>query len=198
MRIRLAAIALIAITLAACTSVVPSPSAPAIRSSWPIPSSRTTQPATPTVAPRALPAKSASAVPPYTIALGVDTIEQQSGTIVFGSLPGPLSDGVLEPYLTWPEDGLTIDAELAFGAFWGRPLKASDVTITLYRVVNGTTELEWSRKRDADPDATGYLGALPRFIRPGTYRLEVTRRSTLLAWGVAQMGPPCTSNCSGG
>jgi hypothetical protein len=194
MRIGRAAITLIGITLAGCMSVEPSSSAATFSTLAPTPSSRTPEPAPSTVPP----GPSASSVPPYTITSGRDKIEQQPGTILFGSLPGPLSDGVLEPYLTWPEDGLTIDADVAFGAFWGRPLEASNVTVTLYRVVNGTTEPEWSRRRDADAAATGFLGTLPGFKRPGTYRLEVTRGSELLAWGVAQMGPACTSNCSGG
>lgn len=123
---------------------------------------------------------------------------QEPGTIIFGSLPGPLSAAWLEPFLTWPDEGLTYEARVAFGAFWGAPLGASAIRITLYRVQGGTLHLVWSDVKRVGPEATGYLDELVPFKGPGTYRLEVTRRSALLAWGVAFMGPRCETNCSGG
>jgi hypothetical protein len=136
--------------------------------------------------------------PPYRIILSGDQLPQEPGTIIFGSLPGRLSDAWLEPFLVWPEGGLTIDAEVAFGAFWGEPIGASLVMITLYQVESGILDLVWSDTKQIDVDATGYLDELVPFERPGTYRLEVTRDSTVLAWGVAFMGQRCEENCSGG
>lgn len=139
-----------------------------------------------------------STEPPYRIVLSGASLPQEPRTIIFGSLPGPVSDALLEPFLVWPDGGLTIDAEVAFGAFWGGPLGASQIGITLYRMESGTLDLVWSDTKPVDVDATGYLDELVPFERPGTYRLEVTHGSTLLAWGVAFMGPPCEGNCSGG
>lgn len=139
-----------------------------------------------------------SPAPPYRIQLGDESIEQKPGTIIFGSLPGPVEEGRLDPYVTWPEVGLTYEAALAFGAFWGGPVRASKVRITLYRMGGGTLHLVWSDTKALDPAATGYLDALVPFKGPGTYRLEVTRGSELLAWGLARLGPRCESNCSGG
>lgn len=113
-------------------------------------------------------------------------------------MPGPLSDAWLEPFLTWPEGGLTYEAEVAFGAFWGEPSGAAQIRITLYRLKGGTLDLVWSDTKQVDAGATGYLNELVPFSGPGTYRLEVTNGSTLLAWGVAFMGPRCETNCSGG
>ena len=138
-------------------------------------------------------------MPPYRIIAGDEVIVPAPGTIIFGSLPlGPRSDGFLEPYLTWPEGGLTIDAEVAFVAFWGQPLGASQIRITLYRVAGETLRLVWSDQKRVGPDATGFMDELVPFKAPGTYRLEVTRGATLLAWGLAHMGPRCETNCSGG
>ena len=136
--------------------------------------------------------------PPYRVQLGDVVVTQEPGTIIFGSLPGGLSADLLEPYLTWPEGGLTIDADVAFGAFWGRPVEASEIRITLYRVAGGTLRLVWSDRKDVAPGSAAYLDELVPFAAPGTYRLEVTRGSTLLAWGVAHMGPRCVTDCSGG
>jgi hypothetical protein len=136
--------------------------------------------------------------PPYRVELGSQVVRQERGTILFGSLPGTVEDAWLEPYLTWPETGLTIDARVACGAFWGRPLGVSSIRITLYRVRSGTLHFVWSVTKRVNPDAMGYLDELVSFKAPGTYRLEVTRGSTLLAWGVAHMGPRCKTNCSGG
>ncbi len=149
--------------------------------------------------PRATATTSPSMAPPYRIIIGGNPVRQEPGTILFGSIPGSISDALLEPFLVWPERGLTIDAEVAFGAFWGGPLGASQITITLYRVEDGTLDLVWSDTKRVGTDATGYLDALVPFRRPGAYRLEVTSGPLLLAWGVAFMGPPCgETNCSGG
>jgi hypothetical protein len=142
---------------------------------------------------------SLSAAPPYRILLGDEVIVQESGTIIFGSLqPGRVSDAWLEPYLTWPEGGLTYEARIAFGAFWGAPVGGSQIRITLYRVTRGTLQLVWSDTKAVAQDAMGFLDELVPFKGPGTYRLEVTRGSELLAWGLAHMGPRCESNCSDG
>lgn len=147
----------------------------------------------------ATPSPSPPATPPYRIILSGEAVLQEPGTIIFGSLRGRLADAWLEPFLTWPERGLTVEAEVAFGAFWGEPLGASQITITLYRLKGGTLDLVWADMKRISPDATGYLDELVPFKGPGTYRLEVTRGSMLLAWGVAFMGPRCgETNCSGG
>lgn len=181
-------------SLSASVSPAPTVSAPPL----PVePSARATTPAA--SPPEATPSGSPSITPPYRVRLGDEEIVQQPGTIIFGSLPlGLGSDGFLEPYLTWPDGGLTIDAEVAFGAFWGQPLGASEIRITLYRVSGGTLRLVWSDTKPVAPEAIGYLDELVPFKAPGTYRLEVTRGSTLLAWGLAHMGPRCETNCSGG
>ncbi len=98
----------------------------------------------------------------------------------------------------WPEAGYPYDWRYAFGAFWGEPVEASKIRITLYRVTEGTLRLEWSDTKRVTPDATGYLDELVRFKGPGAYRLEVTRGSDLLAWVVAKMAPRCDQSCSGG
>lgn len=160
--------------------------------------SQAASPAVPVASPSATPSVSPSATPPYRVQLGSQSVEQEPGTILFGSLPGPLEEARLEPYLTWPPDGLTYEATVAFGAFWGRPARASQISITLHRVSAGTLHLVWSDAKRVDPKTTGYLDALVPFKGPGTYRLEVTVGSELLAWGLAHMGPRCESNCSGG
>jgi hypothetical protein len=125
-------------------------------------------------------------------------VRQEPGTVIFGSLRDLVKEAYLEPFLTWPKDGITIDAPVAFGAFWGGPANTSEIRITLYRVSNGTLRLVWTDTKQVKPDAAGYLDELVPFKGLGTYRLEVTRGSALLAWGVAHMGPRCEANCSGG
>lgn len=193
--------------VASCADAVPAPASdrasvlPALTSGGPPSATEPSARATAAAAspPSATPSPSASTVPPYRVLLGDEAVVQEPGTIIFGSLPlGPRPDGFLEPYLTWPDGGLTIDAEVAFGAFWGQPLGASQIRITLYRVAGGTLRLVWSDKKNIAPESVGYLDELVPFKAPGTYRLEVTRGSTLLAWGPAYMGPRCETNCSGG
>lgn len=78
------------------------------------------------------------------------------------------------------------------------PVGAPQIRITLYRVRGGTLEIVWSDVKRVDADATGYLDLLVPFKGLGTFRLEVTRGSELLAWGIANLGPKCKSDCSGG
>jgi hypothetical protein len=87
----------------------------------------------------------------------------------------------------------------AYGAYWGDPVGASRIRISLYRVSGGTLDLVWSDVKSVDPDATGLFDDLVPFASPGTYRLEITNGSNLLAWGIARMGPKCGgTRCSGG
>ena len=197
---------MVAATLvASCADVVPSPSSDRTSVS-PDPTTvgpPSTEPSARATAaasspPRATPSPSALTVPPYRVLLGLEAVVQEPGTILFGSSPGPISEARLEPFLTWPEGGMTIDAAVAFGAFWGKPVGASRIRITLYRVAGGTLQLVWSDMKSVPPATTGFFDALVPFKEPGTYRLEVTRGPTLLAWGLAHMGPRCESNCSGG
>lgn len=139
-----------------------------------------------------------SATPPYRFAIDDPGPAQEAGTILFGALSGPVSDGVIEPFRTWPEGGMTYEAPISFGAFWGSPVGASQIRITLYRVRGGTLDRVWSDVKRVDASATGFLDRLVPFKGPGTYRLEVTRDSELLAWGTAHLGPKCETNCSGG
>lgn len=197
---------MIAALCASCGNVVPSrPASPAIGS----PAPTASRPA-PTISPTAspiepvgstpapTPSASAPAGPPYRIILSGGLVPQEPGTIIFGSLPGTVADAWLEPFLTWPDGGLTYEAKVAFGAFWGEPAGVSEIRITLYRLGGGTLDLVWSDQKRISPDATGYLDGLVPFKGPGTYRLEVTRGPILLAWGIAYMGPRCETNCSGG
>jgi hypothetical protein len=189
-----------------CGNVVPSSSAaPSGGSGDPVPSMSDpaeTTGATPVPPVFSQPPTTASAspaaTPPYTTSTMPEAASQEPGTIIFGSLPGPLEERRLEPFVTWPEGGLTYEAAIAFGAFWGEPLRAPQIRITLYRVSGETLQLVWTDTKEVGPDATGYLDKLVPFTAPGTYRLEVTRGSRLLAWGIAFMGPRCEANCSGG
>lgn len=138
--------------------------------------------------------------PPYQPHYGNDIIAQAPGTILFGSVNGPIKEGWLDAYVAFPEDGVPYSFRLAFGAFWGQPLGVTHIRITLYRVTrSGTLRLVWTDQKAIDRDATGYFDYLAKFTAVGTYRLEVTRGSRLLAWGVIPLGPPCgPTNCSGG
>ncbi len=127
-----------------------------------------------------------------------DEAPQDAGTVWYGNLTGPPSSVRLEPILRWPKGGLTYEGLRAFGAFWGEPVGAARIRISLYRVSGGTLDLIWSDLKRTEPAATGYLDDLVPFRGPGTYRLEVTRGSELLAWGVAHLGPRCEVNCLGG
>jgi hypothetical protein len=198
--------AVLAVVLTACVTVEPTPSASeraegsdGIESDAPSPTSSLALLPMPTRASR--PPADASATPaptpPYTTHPGPQ-VPQEPGTIIFGSIPGPLEEALIEPYVTWPEGGLPYDARTAFGAFWGGPAGTSQIGITLYRVRSGTLDLVWTDSKRIDPDATGFFDELVPFRGPGTYRLEVTRGPTLLAWGLAFMGPRCVTNCSGG
>ncbi|TFG68065.1 MAG: hypothetical protein E4H24_04580 [Thermomicrobiales bacterium] len=139
-----------------------------------------------------------SATPPYTIE-GDNNPPQPPGTIWIGTFSGDPSEKRLEPYLTFPEGGLTISVRPAYGAYWGDPVGASRIRISLYRVSGGTLDLVWSDVKSVDPDATGLFDDLVPFASPGTYRLEITNGSNLLAWGIARMGPKCGgTRCSGG
>jgi hypothetical protein len=198
---------LLAVALcASCGNVVPSPSAisasgsPAVRPATSGPTiGSTASPVVPSASPPPTPSASPSATPPYRIALGDQVVQQKPGTIIFGSLPAGIEGAFLEPYLTWPKGGLTYEAEVAFGAFWGEPAGASQIRITLYRFTGGTLHLVWSDAKRVNPEATSYFDELVPFKGPGIYRLEVTRGSGLLAWGIAHMGPRCTeTSCSGG
>lgn len=183
---------------ASCGNVVPSP--PTARETQ-LPATTDRATATPPVAVASPPAPTAfaspAATPPYNIRLD-EPIAQERGTVVFGELEGPASDVWLTAYLPWPERGYPYDSRYAFGAFWGEPVKASKIRITLYRITGGTLRLVWSDTKPVTPDATGYLDELVPFKGPGMYRLEVTRGSELLAWVVAHMAPRCEQNCSGG
>jgi hypothetical protein len=201
-RTRFGLLMIAAAVVASCADVVPSQSAdrtnvsqaPTTEAppSTAAPTAPSSTPPTPT------PAASEAGVPPYRIVFGDEPVIQERGTILFGSSPGPIAEARLEPFLTWPDGGLTIDAPVAFGAFWGEPVEASEVRITLYRVAGGTLRLVWSDTKSVPPESTGYFDALVPFEAPGTYRLEVTRGPFLLAWGLAHMGPRCKSDCSGG
>jgi hypothetical protein len=200
------ALGVLVIALAACATVEPRPSTStgpgesgAIESTSPSPTTSLAPLPMPTRASRP-PADSSATpapLPPYTTHPGPQ-VPQEPGTIIFGSIPGPLEEALIEPYLTWPEGGLTYEARVAFGAFWGGPAGTSQIRITLYRVTNGTLDLVWSDSKLVSPEATGYFDELVPFRGPGTYRLEVTRGPDLLAWGLAFMGPKCVTNCSGG
>jgi hypothetical protein len=190
---------LVAVALcASCGNLVPSP--PAIReteSPAPTDSAAATPSAAVASPPAATPPASPAPTPPYQIRLD-EPIVQEPGTVVFGELEGPASDIWLTAYLPWPERGYPYDGRYAFGAFWGEAVQASKIRITLYRITGGTLRLVWSDTKPVAPDATGYLDELVPFKGPGTYRLEVTRGSELLAWVVARMAPRCDQNCSGG
>ena len=147
--------------------------------------------------PPANPSETPAPSPPYTAHPELQ-VPQAPGTIIFGSIPGPLEDAWIEPYVTWPEGGMTYEARMAFGAFWGGRAGTSQIRITLYRVRGGTLDLVWTDSKRISPNATGFFDELVPFRGPGTYRLEVTRGPDLLAWGLAFMGPRCVSNCSGG
>ena len=184
----------------ACADFSPSPTARDTQS--PGPTAEASAPtsssvATPPVAVGLPPAASPAATPPYQIRLD-EPIVQEPGTVVFGELEGSPSDIWLTAYLPWPEKGYPYDGRYAFGAFWGEPVEASKIRITLYRMTQGTLRLVWSDTKSVRPDATGYLDELVPFKGPGTYRLEVTRGSDLLAWVVAKMAPRCDQGCSGG
>ena len=170
----------------------PSPSLSGIVAS-PEPSPTTTRTSPP-------PASSPAPVeqPPYSLERGGLVLQQEPGSIVFGQLQGDLEDARLEARVSWPDGGLTLDAVVAFGAYWGEPIEASSVRFTLYRVADGTLDRVWTDEKTIDPAATGYLDELVPFEAPGTYRLEATRDDSLLACGLAYMGPPCESDCSGG
>jgi hypothetical protein len=203
---RIGLLLLAAALCASCESVVPSP--PAVRETQ-SPSTTDGTTATPRVAvasppaapppasPAATPPASPAATPPYNIRLD-EPIAQEPGTVVFGELEGPDSDIWLTAYLPWPDKGYPYDWQYAYGAFWGEPVEASTIRITLYRITDGTLRLVWSDTKPVVPEATGYLDDLVPFKGPGTYRLEVTRGSELLAWVVARMAPRCDQNCSGG
>jgi len=191
-----------AVLCASCGDVVPSRTtstvdpSPAVLVETPAPTAASI--ATPTAP---APSPMASATPPYRLDdLGSDMEgrAQEPGTIIFGALSGPVSDARIEPFWTWPDGGMTYEFRFAFGAFWGGPARAPQIRITLYRLKGGTLDRVWSDVKDIDPDATGYLDTLVPFDGPGTFRLEVTRSSDLLAWGVAHLGPKCESDCSGG
>lgn len=143
--------------------------------------------------PAGTPAASPTVMPPYgTRSQGPP---QQPSTIVFGWLE---ADGRINPFTGWPDAGLSIEYEYAFGAFWGRPVDATSIMITLYEVKGGTLHLVWTDTKEVPREATGYLDTLVRFERPGLYRLEVTRDDELLAWALTKMEPPCVTDCSGG
>lgn len=182
---------------ASCGDVVPSPSvalaspSPAAVAESPTPTARLVgSPIVPAISPEP---SAAGWEPPYDIEYDVEP--QLPGTIWFGGLSGPRR---LDPILEWPDAGFKYDFPFRFGAFWGEPIGALRIRISLYRVGGGTLDLIWSEVKRVEPDATGYLDDLVPFKGPGTYRLEVTRGSELLAWGVAHLGPKCKVNCSGG
>jgi hypothetical protein len=143
--------------------------------------------------PVATPSVSPAVMPPYgTMDQGPP---QKPGTIVFGTLE---ANGRINPFVGWPDAGLSIEYVYAFGAFWGKPVDATTIGITLYEVKAGTLHLVWTDAKKVSRAATGYLDTLVRFKRPGLYRLEVTRNGELLAWAMTKMEPPCVGNCSGG
>lgn len=119
---------------------------------------------------------------------------QQPGTILFGWI----ENGALDPFVGWPDAGLGIEYRYAFGAYWGQPLGATRIQITLYRVRGGVLNVVWTDTKSVDKDATGYLDTLSFFREPGLYRLEVARGPELIAWALTQIAPKCTENCSGG
>jgi hypothetical protein len=140
-----------------------------------------------------MPSADAAVVPPYgTMDQGPP---QKPGTIVFGWLE---ADGRINPFTGWPDVALSIEYAYAFGAFWGRPVDATRITITLYEMKAGTRHLVWRETKRVTREATGYLDTLARFERPGLYRLEVTRDDELMAWALTKMGPPCVGTCAGG
>jgi hypothetical protein len=147
-----------------------------------------------------VPTGSPIATPPYTYDIQniPGALPQAPGTVAFGALAGPLSDARLEPFIEWPPGGLTYDFKAAFGALWGTPVGVPTIQVSLYRVTDGTLELERSESKSVDPQATGYLDFVPKGWRPGTYRLEVTNGPILLAQGLAFIGPKCEVDCSGG
>jgi hypothetical protein len=206
---------MIAVFCASCGEFPPSPTATPVTAS-PTPAAETptptNQPAVSPTIPVTSPSPSGpSPTPPYGIEYD-DEAPQEPGTIWFGDVSGPRTDNRLEPLPSrclahprlvecasfWPRRGITYEALRAFGAFWGEPVDASRITISLYRLSGDTLDLVWSDVKDINPDAVGYFDDLAPFTSAGTYRLEVTRGPDLLASGVAHLGPRCKQNCSGG
>ena len=153
------ALVLVAVVLcASCGNVIPSP--PAVRETA-SPAPTIDAAATPRVAvaspPAATPPPSPAATPPYQIRLD-EPIAQEPGTIVFGELEGSPSDIWLTAYLPWPEKGYPYDWRYAFGAFWGEPVEASKIRITLYRMTAGHASTRVVGHKARDPGCDG----LPR------------------------------------
>jgi hypothetical protein len=142
------------------------------------------------------PTASPLAPPPYTVLERGVLVRQEPGTILFGTLGPELT--WIAPFTTSARSDLTHEADVGFGAFWGQPVGAARIRVTLYRVTGGTLRLVWSVQKRVKPNATAFLDQLVPFKRPGTYRLEVTSGSMLLAWGLAVVHPPCQANCAGG
>ncbi|HEY7130639.1 MAG TPA: hypothetical protein VH440_00220 [Candidatus Limnocylindrales bacterium] len=116
---------------------------------------------------------------------------------MFGELDGQDRIGT---YVGWPDAGLGTDHAYAFGAYWGQPIGATRIEVTLYEVKAETLHLVWTDSKPVKPDATGYLDTLVPFRRPGIYRLEVTRRNELVASALTRIEPACVgpTACSGG
>jgi hypothetical protein len=190
-----------------CGSVVPPPSAAPASASAALtvdsPAPALSPAASPTEAvaspPGPTPSASPLATPPYTVLEGGVSVAQERGTILFGYPEQGRTPTWIAPFRTSTRSDLTHEAVVAFGAFWGQPVGASRIRVSLYRVTGGTLRLVWSVEKLVKPSATGYLDELVPFKRSGTYRLEVTHGSMLLAWGLAVLHEPCgETNCSGG
>lgn len=103
----------------------------------------------------------------------------------------------LQTYTGFPA-GFGIDQDLGFGAYFGRPVGASSVTITLFELRNDAWREVWSDRKNIEPTDAGFADTLVRFVRPGLYRLDVVARDDLLASALMRMEPPCVRDCSGG
>jgi hypothetical protein len=120
-------------------------------------------------------------------------LRQEAGTILFGDLAGDS----LSPFSGFPY-GFTIDRRWGFGAYFGRPVGATEVTVTLYRSVDGEWQVVWSEAKHVDPTTTGYAAHLADFAEPGLYRLDVGAGGVVLATALMRMEPPCVGTCTGG
>jgi hypothetical protein len=201
-QLRLGLSVLAAAACASCGAVEPSDRAnptsapPVSQASAPAPSPSRTEPAfKPSASTFASDLATPAPTPPYRVGTGKWALEQEPGTIIFGSAPGGVEAGLLEPYIT-RQTGRPVrpfvvpfNWEVAFGAFWEEPVGHTQIRITLYRFTGGTLHLVWSDPKRVKQEATSYFDELVPFKGPGVYRLEVTDGSRLLAWGVVSLGP---------
>lgn len=123
---RLAALFLTSVIVIACTTT---PTPPIIDSARPTIPNATPKPSVATLEPSLNPVPEPTPSAEATVSAGPAYVvdgygpPQKPGTIIFGS---PV-DGGLSPYVGWPEAGLMVGDDYAFGAFWGEPANAAQI-----------------------------------------------------------------------